>query len=310
MSEHKVQLRGGFSDRNKLVSINTTIQTFHFDDRTKIAIINLLRSWVNSLNTRYRVFFYVSLFADVFCEYVDNDKTAKAEYRQEETFNEFIYNTIMFNEYGEILTLVEYICNWFEIELKPNQGEYGFGYDSPFHNGQEKKQYAKELNNLFEQEYVGYRMIDETIVAITDPIEIKEIEDCLDIQFQGAKSHIQKALGFLADREHKDYKNCIKESISAVESICEIIVEDTNATLGKALKALKDKKIGIHPALEKAFSSLYGYTSDEGGIRHAEGLFESNVSFEEAKYMLVSCCAFVNYLIAEYGKTQSVNGEQ
>lgn len=44
-----------------------------------------------------------------------------------------------------------------------------------------------------------------------------------------------------------------------------------------------------------------GYTSDEGGIRHAEGLFESNVTFEEAKYMLVSCCAFVNYLIAEYG---------
>ena len=27
-----------------------------------------------------------------------------------------------------------------------------------------------------------------------------------------------------------------------------------------------------------------------------------NVTFEEAKYMLVSCCAFVNYLIAEYGK--------
>ena len=146
-------------------------------------------------------------------------------------------------------------------------------------------------------------MVKDRVTAITDPIEIKEIEDCLDIQFQGAKSHIQKALGFLADREHKDYKNCIKESISAVESICEIIVEDTNATLGKALKALKDKKIGIHPALEKAFSSLYGYTSDEGGIRHAEGLFESDVSFEEAKYMLVSCCAFVNYLIAEYGKT-------
>ena len=58
----------------------------------------------------------------------------------------------------------------------------------------------------------------------------------------------------------------------------------------------------IHPAMENAFTSLYGYTSDEGGIRHAEGLFESNVTFEEAKYMLVSCCAFVNYLIAEYGK--------
>ena len=47
---------------------------------------------------------------------------------------------------------------------------------------------------------------------------------------------------------------------------------------------------------------LFGYTSDEGGIRHAEGLFVSEVSFEEAKFMLVSCSAFVNYLISEYGK--------
>ena len=47
---------------------------------------------------------------------------------------------------------------------------------------------------------------------------------------------------------------------------------------------------------------LYGYASDKGGIRHAEGLFESDVTFEEAKFMLVSCSAFINYLIAEFGK--------
>lgn len=54
--------------------------------------------------------------------------------------------------------------------------------------------------------------------------------------------------------------------------------------------------------MESAFSKLYGYTSDEGGIRHAEGLFVREVSFDEAKFMLVSCSAFVNYLIAEYSK--------
>ena len=42
--------------------------------------------------------------------------------------------------------------------------------------------------------------------------------------------------------------------------------------------------------------------ADQGGIRHAEGMFESNVTFEEAKFMLVSCSAFINYMIAEYGK--------
>ena len=54
----------------------------------------------------------------------------------------------------------------------------------------------------------------------------------------------------------------------------------------------------MHKALKEAFCKLYGYASDEGGIRHAEGMFESNVSFEDAKYFLVSCCAFVNYLIS------------
>ncbi len=64
------------------------------------------------------------------------------------------------------------------------------------------------------------------------------------------------------------------------------------ATLGDALKLLKDK---IHPAMKSAFEKLYGYTSDANGIRHSNGL-ERKFTFEEAKYMLISCSAFVNYL--------------
>jgi len=54
----------------------------------------------------------------------------------------------------------------------------------------------------------------------------------------------------------------------------------------------------MHHALIKGFSSLYGYTSEADGIRHAL-LEEPHVGFDEAKYMLVSCSAFVNYLIAK-----------
>lgn len=145
-------------------------------------------------------------------------------------------------------------------------------------------------------------MIEGRFVPITDENEITSIEDACNNKFEGVRAHISKAVGFIADRERKDCKNCIKESISAVESICSIIVEDEGATLGKAIKQLKDKGMKIHPALERAFLSFYGYTSDEGGIRHSEGMFESDVTFEEAKFMLVSCSAFVNYLTANYGK--------
>lgn len=57
----------------------------------------------------------------------------------------------------------------------------------------------------------------------------------------------------------------------------------------------------IHSAMKNAFVSLYGYTSDKSGIRHNNGVDE-DTTFEEAKYMLVSCSAFLNYLIQIYEK--------
>jgi hypothetical protein len=59
--------------------------------------------------------------------------------------------------------------------------------------------------------------------------------------------------------------------------------------------------IPMHPSLKSAFQNLYGYTSDANGIRHAL-LEEANLDFEDAKFMLVSCSAFVNYLVAKASK--------
>jgi hypothetical protein len=67
--------------------------------------------------------------------------------------------------------------------------------------------------------------------------------------------------------------------------------------LGPALSKLQ-KSVRIHPALAKGFDSLYGFTSDEKGIRHAlidEPVAE--VDETDALYMLGSCAAFVSYLI-------------
>ena len=112
--------------------------------------------------------------------------------------------------------------------------------------------------------------------------------------------HVFTVLNEQRGVDNPDYKNSIKESISAVESVCQIITGDKKATLGEAIKLLDRNGIKIHPALQEAFKKIYGYTSDEGGIRHAEGMFESNVTFDDAKYMLASCCAFVNYLMPKY----------
>lgn len=299
MSEvKKVQIRGGFSDRNKIHPVTTGIQLKEFDDRTRNVLANLIQDWLeNFLFGQYQCAFYYDLIKDAYGEYVSPNKEDDIRYHTTHYFDEYILTPLCENDYDNILSLVEFITGYL-INWK-HQYCSQFNCDS---NQLHLPEYEKELNRLFEKECVGYRFINPIIAPISDSIELKTIQETSKSKYEGPRLHIVKALKLLSNRKNPDYKNSIKESISAIESICQIITDDDKATLGKALKKLESKGLHIHQAMLDAFSKLYGYTSDQGGIRHAEGMFVSEVSFEEAKYMLVSCCAFVNFLIAEEAK--------
>ncbi|MBR6386939.1 MAG: hypothetical protein IKS14_01690 [Thermoguttaceae bacterium] len=287
-----VRLRGGFSDASGIAPRNTTIQLDDFDDDTRLKISNLLfkifaqRFDITEYYDRkpewFANEFCKDFLNDVFCSSNILDKNHSFDWRG---MFKSINEVIILNVFNEVLDVVQYSCNWI------------------FDHFDTGRNVAYNLfNDLFEQEYVGYRFVNGKIVAISDYIEITSIEEACNNPYVGCRNHFQKALNFLADRQKKDYKNSIKESISAVESICSIIMNGKSSTLGEALKRLEGNGIVIHNALKSAFQKLYGYASDQGGIRHAEGLFESHVDFEDAKFMLVSCSAFVNYLIAQNGK--------
>lgn len=165
------------------------------------------------------------------------------------------------------------------------------------------KKFMDYCNSILEREVSGYRFIGGEITPITSPEEIAEIEEAL----QGEKAlgpvviHLKSALDLFSDRKSPDYRNSIKESISAVEAMCRLIV-GSEATLGKALSEIRRRgELHLHGALEDAFDKLYGYTSDEGGIRHSL-LEESDLDCEDAKFMLVSCSAFINYLKVKVSK--------
>ncbi len=160
---------------------------------------------------------------------------------------------------------------------------------------------AKQYNDLLEEEKSGYRVVNGSIEPITDKKEIESIEQASTTAFSSVNEHMKKALEHYGDLRNPDYENSIKESISAVEAMCCIITGKKKATLGDAIKALKDKGIHIHSAMIEAFSKLYGYASDEPGIRHGSIDF-TNAPAEDAKFMLVSCSAFVNYLIEKWSK--------
>lgn len=151
------------------------------------------------------------------------------------------------------------------------------------------------FNRMLKRELAGYRIIDGKVAPISSTEEVETIQEAIgDNTFPGASVHLKTALDLLSRKTNPDYRNSIKESISAVESVSCAIAGSKSAMLGDALKELA-KKHSLHGALKDGFIKLYGYTSDSDGIRHAM-LDESQLTQADAIYFLVSCSAFVNYL--------------
>jgi len=156
---------------------------------------------------------------------------------------------------------------------------------------------AQKVDTIMEKELAAYRVIERRFVQVTDNLEVEALETALSSgsdKYSGATRHISTALALLSRRDNPDYRNSIKESISAVEAAAKVVSGKEKATLHDALTAL-GKSGKLHGALQKGYSSLYAYTNDADGIRHAL-MDEPNLTAADAKYFLLSCVSFVNYL--------------
>ena len=304
-----IKVRGGFSEKIGLSTCTIKMQTNEFDDRTRTLIGNHLYdvlSVVFSYASTIGISRYLNpsrqtplqAMSSDFCKDVLSEVLNVSVHLPSNKFYNWEVNYDRFAEiissapYNEVLDFLWYVCHWIATHTTSTN------FVHEIYNG---------FNQLFEKEYVGYRFVAGEITPITNSLEIQEIEQACQIPFEGAHVQLQKALGFLSDREHPDYKNSIKESISAVESVCKVIANKPKAELGDALKALIAEGYPIQGALKTGILALYGYTCEAGGIRHAERETESTVTFEEAKFMMVTCSAIVNYLVSEYGKHGAEN---
>jgi hypothetical protein len=168
-------------------------------------------------------------------------------------------------------------------------------FSSTYHN-----KFTEICNNFLKKEMSAYRFVEGNLVQINSKEEVVEVQAAIknSDKFNSVNTHLKTALELLSDRKNPDYRNSIKESISAVESLSKIIIKNDKTTLGQALKEI-EKKHQIPGGLKAAFTALYGYTSEEGGIRH--GLLDNDIKIEieEARFMLIACSAFVNYLICK-----------
>ncbi len=185
-------------------------------------------------------------------------------------------------------------CEWYEV--------YDFvEFVAQNHPEQERNEkFVRACNVFLEREVSAYRFTEKQIVRIVSEEEIGAVEDALRVKIPPVREHINRALELLADRKNPDYRNSIKESISAVEALVKTVTKSDKGTLGGLLSVL-ERHSELHPALKDAFSKLYGYTSDAGGIRHAL-VTKDRVTFDQAKFMLVACSAFTNYVIGTLKK--------
>lgn len=156
--------------------------------------------------------------------------------------------------------------------------------------------FSDAFNKILENENSAYRLIGGLVQEITDQNEISEIETAInDNPIQHSKDHLKQALKMMSDRENPDFRNSIKESVSAVESLVKFLLDDKNILLSNAL-AKFEKTRGLHSCYKEGFIKLYNWTSDGDGIRHAL-TDKSNLTLADARFMLIICSAFVNYLI-------------
>lgn len=160
---------------------------------------------------------------------------------------------------------------------------------------------ARDLyNRALEQERSAFRFVGHSLTRLTSAEEVAAVERALQdtSHLAGVRHHLARAVQLLGSRTEPDFANSIKESISAVEGLAQRLSSKPKSSLGDGLDALERSGVALHPALACGFKALYGYSSDADGIRHA-ALDVPSVGVEDATYLLVSCSAFVGYLIAK-----------
>lgn len=268
-----------FSQRKGLKAINQIIQIDGMSQDLRTSLWNALELVIwgspNFLHADYGQPYIYSFSRLLWCWHFKKPIDSRPEYPR--AILSCIRDHFFACEWNEVYDLIEYLVGA-EQERWPDL--------------------VGVLNYVLEREVAGYRIVGGCVVDIISEQEIEMLEEALsDTQFLPVAAHLQRALEFLSDRKNPDYRNSVKESISAVESMAKTMSGNSKATLPDALKELEKRK-KLHSALKDGFIKLYGYTSDGDGIRHAM-LEESSADSKDARFFLLSCTSFVNYLKAQ-----------
>lgn len=205
----------------------------------------------------------------------------------------FLRQIIVDKSYHEILTLVEFF-------LRRANSDFDFDLIHQLREAFDKCQIAYFIQDINELPTIVPRITKESGDAAQESIETIDRAG-----MAGASTHLRQAAEHINAGRFSD---SIADSIHAVESVARTINPKAK-TLGPALDSLQKDGLLKHSALKEAFSKLYGYTSDEQGIRHA--LLDKpspDVDLDEAMFMFGACASFAAYLVNKHRKAAQRQG--
>lgn len=194
----------------------------------------------------------------------------------------FFKGLITRGNYHEVLTLIEFVLRHQYCSRNKNLRK---ALIAAFDNTP-VAYFVKKVNGRFT---IMPRMSKESGKATQQAIQAIQ-----NAEMTGASTHLRQAAEHINAQQFAD---SIADSIHAVESVARQIDPKSQA-LSPALDSLEKAGLIKHTALKEAFSKLYGYTSDEQGIRHALLNKDSaDVGVDEAVFMFGACASFAAYLV-------------
>ena len=285
-----------FSQRMGKKPVRTALQIDSLDRETRNALWNLVGPFFECAQHTNYVTICKDIWTDFYHEASDTVPQMRTPWdnnpSDDKLFYRFFRSKIIDEDWTECLDLIEFVVDDYHQDRWNRQLELLFCKSGPFAPS------AAHFNTVFERYMVGYRFVGGKLTPITNPNEIQSVEIAAKQSPPSVQELLSKAVGFLSDRKNPDYAKSVECSISAVESQCKILLGERQVVLSKALNKLEGKGIRLHPALRDGFEKLFAFTSDADGVRHG-GIKPSDINQDLAKFMLVSCSAFVNYLIAK-----------
>ena len=276
-----------FSERNGHVQRRKFLQLNDVDDNLRIALWNVLlevpfskirtdtitgRAYINNAANSEVGYFCRQLFSRLYKLPLDQLPSEWHDARTE------IRRRFFGREWHECYSTMEYAAQMFS--------DYEAYYAL----------FEGKCNEALQREQSGYRLASKKIIPISSDRELDEVLMASELS-NPAGDHIVLAVSLMADRESPDYKNSVKESISAVESLVRELSGIKHNSISKHFRQLKGM-LELPDGLTEGFNRIYGWSSDDAGIRH--GASESNttaIEFEDAKFVLVTCSAFLNYVL-------------